>query len=117
MGKLSTHVLDTAAGKPASGVFIELHRIVGGGSTLLKSATTNIDGRTDELLLNADEIEVGEYQLIFFVSDYFISKGSELSDPPFLNRVPINFGISDTTQGYHVPLLISPWSYSTYRGS
>ena len=117
MGKLSTHVLDTASGKPASGVTIELRKLTDNGSTLLKSVTTNADGRTDSLPFEAQEMEQGEYELVFFVSDYFRQQGCELSEPPFLSQVPIRFGISDTTQGYHVPLLISPWSYSTYRGS
>ncbi len=117
MGKLSTHVLNTASGLPASGVRIELQKFVGDDAILLKSVVTNADGRTDTLLLDADEIEVGEYELTFFVSDYFHKQGTDITDPPFLSRVPIRFGIADASLGYHVPLLISPWSYSTYRGS
>ena len=117
MGKLSTHVLDTAAGKPASGVKVELFRLHGGKTGLLKSVVTNADGRTDELLLDAEEMQVGQYALVFWVADYFEAIGAELADPPFLDRVPLHFSVSDIEQGYHVPLLISPWSYSTYRGS
>lgn len=117
MGKLSTHVLDTASGRPASGVKGELRKLDDGVAVLLKTFTTNDDGRTDGLLLSAEEMKVGEYELVFFVSDYFIAQGSNITEPPFLNQIPIRFGISDSDQGYHVPLLVSPWSYSTYRGS
>jgi 5-hydroxyisourate hydrolase len=109
-GKLSTHVLDTAKGRPAAGMKIELWLREQGERTLLKSATTNADGRTNEPLLNADEIRAGEFELIFFVGEYFGEK-------QFLDRVPIHFTISDSSAGYHVPLLCSPWAYSTYRGS
>ncbi len=108
--KLSTHVLDTAKGQPAAGMKIELWLREGGQRILLKSATTNADGRTDEPLLKADEIKRGEFELIFFVGDYFGEK-------PFLDRVPIHFTINDPGAAYHVPLLCSPWAYSTYRGS
>ena len=117
MGKLSTHVLDTASGKPAAQVGVELRSLSNGQSTWLKSAVTNNDGRTDELLLNADEISAGQYELRFFVAEYFRAQGAALADPPFLDVVPIRFGIDDPSRNYHVPLLISPWSYSTYRGS
>lgn len=108
--KLSTHVLDTVRGKPAAGVKIELWSRENGGRVLLKTVVTNSDGRTDALLLDADEIRAGEYELMFFVGDYFGEKS-------FLDRVPIHFSISDANAGYHVPLLCSPWAYSTYRGS
>ncbi len=117
MGKLSTHVLNTASGKPACGVFIELYKLVAGEAKLIKSTTTNADGRTDSPLLGVGEIEIGEYELLFFVSDYFMQQGVEVSTPPFLSCIPIRFGIADTALSYHVPLLVSPWSYSTYRGS
>jgi len=117
MGKLSTHVLDTATGKPASGVKVELNRKADGAYFLVKSAVTNSDGRTDELLLDAREIESGEYELVFHAGDYLRGQGNALPDPLFLDQVPIRFGIADASENYHVPLLISPWSYSTYRGS
>jgi len=108
--KLSTHVLDTVRGNPAAGVKIELWSRENGERVLLKSVVTNSDGRTDTPLLNADEIKVGEYELMFFIGDYFGEK-------TFLDRVPVHFSIHDATAGYHVPLLCSPWAYSTYRGS
>ena len=118
MGKLSTHVLDTASGQPAAGVSVDLRRIDGpAGTTLIKSLHTNQDGRTDELLLDAETIAVGQYELLFHVGDYFRQLGMAVSEPPFLDQVPVRFAIADRTQNYHVPLLISPWSYSTYRGS
>lgn len=118
MGKLSTHILDTASGKPAQGVKIELIRIgANDARMLIKQVETNPDGRTDGLLLDAQTIETGCYELIFYVGDYFKNQPVATSEPAFLDKVPVRFCIADTTQGYHVPLLISPWSYSTYRGS
>ena len=117
-GKLTTHVLDTANGCAAAGMTIELWAIaVAGPSVLLKTTQTNADGRTDAALLNDQDIKTGWYELIFYVGDYF----AQFSEPPtevsFLGKVPIRFGISDPTSHYHVPLLVSPWSYTTYRGS
>ncbi len=106
--KLSTHVLDTAAGIPAAGMKIELWAC--SPSRLIKSLSTNIDGRTDEPLLSAAEMVPGPYELIFFVGDYF-------ENHAFLSQVPVRFTISDPAASYHVPLLCSAWSYSTYRGS
>ena len=114
--KLSTHVLDTAHGRPARGMKIELWQS-GEGPALLKTVTTNSDGRTDQPLLAADEMREGTYELVFFVGDYFARENPPAAKPPFLDRVPVRFGISDTSASYHVPLLCSPWSYSTYRGS
>lgn len=114
-GKLSTHVLDLTIGKPARGLKIDLWR-AGAPSTLLKSVTTNADGRTDAPLFGPDEMAVGTYELVFWVEDYF--RGQPGADAtPFLDKVPIRFTISDPTGSYHVPLLVSPWAYSTYRGS
>lgn len=112
-GFLTTHVLDTARGKPAAGMRIELSRIEGEGRKLLKTLRTNPDGRTDEPLIPEGEFERGVYEIVFFVGEYF----GEGDDPPFLDEVPIRFGISNPEEHYHVPLLASPWSYSTYRGS
>lgn len=117
MGRLSTHVLDTVSGKPAQGVTIELYKVEQGSKSLLKSVRTNKDGRTDEPLLDADAITAGRYELVFHVATYFTTQGTALPDPAFLDRVPLSFGIADASQNYHVPLLMSPWSYSTYRGS
>lgn len=114
---LTTHVLDTAHGCPASDLRIELwiFNSASGEKTLLKSSVTNADGRTDRPLLSETEMAIGRYELIFYVGSYF--SRLSLPDPPFLDRVPIQFGIADVTAHYHVPLLVSPWSYSTYRGS
>jgi 5-hydroxyisourate hydrolase len=111
-GKLTTHVLDTANGRPAAGLRIELRR----GGELLKAVTTNDDGRTDEPLLVDDDFSEGEYELTFHVGDYFARPG-DAGGLRFLESVPVRFGIADAEQHYHVPLLTSPWAYSTYRGS
>jgi 5-hydroxyisourate hydrolase len=107
--KLSTHVLDTAQGRPAAGLKIELWQI-GATRTLLKTAQTNADGRTDAPLLTAEEMCIGTFEIVFHVGDYFGEK-------KFLDQVPVRFIVADAAQSYHVPLLCSPWSYSTYRGS
>jgi 5-hydroxyisourate hydrolase len=118
MGRLSTHVLDTAAGKPAPGVVVELHRIAAGGEmTALTRVVTNADGRTDAPLLIGDAFKPGHYQLTFHVGAYFRARGTALADPPFLDLVPLRFALAEADGHYHVPLLVSPWSYSTYRGS
>jgi 5-hydroxyisourate hydrolase len=118
MGRLSTHVLDTANGRPAAGMKIELFRLDASGSrTLVKSVSTNGDGRTDQLLLVDEAFVVGTYELVFDVASYFKGKGNTLAEPPFLSAVPIRFTIAEGNGHYHVPLLVSPWSYSTYRGS
>jgi len=117
MAKLSTHVLDTANGKPAENIKLEFYRVEGSQNVLLKTLTTNNDGRTNELLLDDSNIEVGEYIIVFYVAEYFTKLGVKQTKPAFLNRIPIHFGIFDAKANYHVPLLVSPWSYSTYRGS
>ena len=115
-GRLTTHVLDTARGRPAAGLPIELARFDdAGGRTLLKEVRTNDDGRTDAPLLEGEQLTAGVYELVFAVGDYFADEDAD--DPPFLDRVPIRFGVADAGAHYHVPLLASPWSYSTYRGS
>lgn len=116
MGQLTTHVLDTASGKPAAGVWIELF-LAGNQRELLASTTTNADGRCDEPLLSGPDFRPGEYELVFHAGDYFASAGFSLPQPRFLDRVVIRFGVSDEAEHYHVPLLISPFAYSTYRGS
>jgi 5-hydroxyisourate hydrolase len=115
-GKLSTHVLDLAAGRPAAGMRIELSRIAP-GPALHKTAVTNADGRTDSPLLGASEMAAGTYQLEFHVGEYFASKAPPQAEPPFLGVVPVRFGIADPSASYHVPLLVTPWAYNTYRGS
>jgi 5-hydroxyisourate hydrolase len=117
MGKLTTHVLDTTHGHPAAGIKIELWRVTHPDKTLLKTVTTNSDGRTDSPLLMGDALQPGVYELVFSVGEYFAQFAESLPSPSFLNRVPIQFGIADAEGYYHVPLLVSPWSYSTYRGS
>ena len=116
-GKLSTHVLDTAAGKPAADLRIELWQMAADGEKLIKTVRTNHDGRTDQALLDAAAMAVGTYELLFFVGEYFAAAGVAQTEPRFLDVVPVRFGIADATAGYHVPLLVSPWAYSTYRGS
>jgi 5-hydroxyisourate hydrolase len=119
MGRLTTHVLDTAHGHPAAGLAIEIWRVErdGAGRRLLKEVRTNADGRTDAPLLSDGEIEAGIYELVFAVGDYFAAHGAAAPSPPFLGRVPVRFGIADPATHYHVPLLVTPWAYSTYRGS
>ena len=116
MGKLSTHVLDTASGRPAAGMEVELSVFEAGGWKKLKTVRTNADGRTDEPLLQGT-LAAGQYRLIFNVAAYYKSLGTKLPEPPFLDRVPVRFGIAEAGGNYHVPLLCSPWAYSTYRGS
>lgn len=117
MGKLTTHVLNVSAGIPATGMRIDLHEVSGGASRLLIHVRTNEDGRCAKPLLEGDSFRSGRYTLTFHVADYFRSQGVQLPDPPFIDEVTVQFGIADPAQNYHVPLLVSPWSYSTYRGS
>jgi 5-hydroxyisourate hydrolase len=117
MAGLTTHVLDTAGGRPAAGMALELARLDENGERqLLKTVRTNADGRTDAPLLKEYELTSGTYEIVFEVGEYF-ARQTEIPTPPFLDRVPIRFGVADPSAHYHVPLLTSPWSYSTYRGS
>ena len=116
VGRLTTHVLDTAHGRPAAGLKLALYRL-DEGPTLLVLAETNADGRYDGPLLEGDSLAAGRYELLFRVRDYFAAAGVELPDPAFLDEVVIRFGIADPREHYHVPLLLSPYGYSTYRGS
>lgn len=116
-GKLTTHVLDTAAGRPAAGMKIELWQMAEASEKLVATEITNQDGRTDGPMLSTDAMAAGIYELRFAVGEYFAKTQAELPEPSFLGWVPIRFGIADVTAHYHVPLLVSPWSYSTYRGS
>ena len=117
MGRLSTHVLDTSCGRPAVGMKIDLFRIENTGWQRLKTVLTNTDGRVNEPLLAGDDLVAGRYRLDFHVGAYFRTMGVTLPNPPFLEEVPIQIGIADPSLHYHVPLLCSPWSYATYRGS
>ena len=115
MGRLTTHVLDTALGRPAAGLTIDLYRM-SGGEERLATVTTNADGRIDRPILEGEAFRAGVYELRFHAGDY-LRAGNRLPDPPFLDVVPIRFGIAAPEQHYHVPLLLSPYGYSTYRGS
>ncbi|HKB91835.1 MAG TPA: hydroxyisourate hydrolase [Opitutaceae bacterium] len=117
MARLSTHVLDISRGKPAAGMRIELYSLKEHERVHLKTVTTNKDGRTDEPLLTGEHIPVGMFELVFEAAPYFRKLGETLPDPPFIDGVVIRFGISDSSGHYHVPLLVSPYGYSTYRGS
>lgn len=117
MGRLSTHVLDTARGKPAAGVGITLFRLVGPDRQLVKQTATNADGRTDGPLLDGEALLTGQYELIFAAGDYLRTSGQAGEGVLFLDEIPIRFGVPDTGQHYHVPLLLSPFGYATYRGS
>ena len=115
---LSTHVLDTMHGTPAAGMAVELHAVAGGQATLVKRLVLNADGRNpDGPLFDNASLKKGQYRLVFDVAAYFRARGVQLPEPPFLDRVALDFGVADPAQHYHVPLLVSPWSYSTYRGS
>lgn len=117
MGHLSTHVLDTAHGCPAAGMAVTLQRVEAAGPVTLKQITLNADGRADGPLLSAGEMATGRYRLLFAVAPYFRARGLALPEPPFLDVVQLDFGIADAAAAYHVPLLVSPYSYSSYRGS
>lgn len=118
MGKLTTHVLDTMHGSPAAGMAVALYRLDAAGSAvLIKSLRLNGDGRAEGPLLEGESLRAGRYRLVFGVAAYFKARGVELPEPAFLDEVPLDFGIADASSHYHVPLLASPWSYSTYRGS
>lgn len=118
-GLLTTHVLDTAHGCPAANIAIELWQVDSAGvdRRLLKTVRTNADGRTDEPLLAGESITAGIYELVFVVGEYFATSKETGTSLSFLDRIPIRFGLADPQSHYHVPLLVSPWAYSTYRGS
>lgn len=117
MARLSTHVLDVSRGIAAAGVSIELHLLDGGSRRSIVQSTTNADGRTDVPLLNRDRLATGVYELTFHAGDYYRRSGVALTDPAFLDEIVVRFGIADATANYHVPLLLSPYGYSTYRGT
>jgi 5-hydroxyisourate hydrolase len=117
MGKISTHVLDTTLGKPGAGVEVELYRVEATARILVKADRTNSDGRCSAPLAEGDTLVAGKYELVFGAAAYFAGQGVALPDPPFLDRVVLAFGVADASQNYHVPLVLTPWSYSTYRGS
>ena len=118
MAGITTHVLDVTIGRPAEGVRVELYELAGGTQRkLVADAVTNADGRTDKPLMNADQARAGQFEVVFHAGDYFRRRRMEIADPPFLDAIPIRFGVADPKAHYHVPLIVSPWSYSTYRGS
>jgi 5-hydroxyisourate hydrolase len=114
---LTTHMLDTANGKPAEGVKIDFSVLDGSAYRLIRTVHTDADGRSVEPLLTAETMKVGQYQLVFHIAEYFTKLGTILPNPPFLEKAVIQFGMSDAASHYHVPLLASPWSFTTYRGS
>lgn len=116
-GYLTTHVLDTARGQPAKGIRIALYRVSGNAHRKIAETVTNDDGRTDAPILPAEDFKTGTYELVFFCGDYLRETGQASDDPLFLDEVPIRFGMAEAEAHYHVPLLLSPFSYSTYRGS
>ncbi|MGV8951015.1 MAG: hydroxyisourate hydrolase [Cypionkella sp.] len=116
-GRVTTHVLDTARGKPAAGVVITLYRVAADGPVKIAETVTNADGRTDAPMLAGEDFSVGVYELVFGAGDYLRASGQAAGDVLFLDQIPIRFGVPDAGQHYHVPLLISPFAYSTYRGS
>ncbi len=118
MTGLTTHVLDVTRGGPAEAVRVELYEFEAAGArTLIAEVLTNADGRTDAPLIGASHARVGRFELVFHAGDYFRRQGVKTADPPFLDLIPLRFAIADPKAHYHVPLLLSPWSYSTYRGS
>lgn len=117
MGKLTTHVLDTANGCPAAGMAVRLYRFDAEGPKWLRSLVLNADGRADGPVLEGAALTAGRYRLVFEVAAYFRARGETLPEPAFLDEVPLDFGIADPDSHYHVPLLASPWAYTTYRGS
>ena len=117
MGRITTHVLDTARGAPAAGLKIEVFRLGGLMAEHVKTIKTNADGRADAPLLEGDAFQPGQFELRFHAGDYLRAQGLNLAEPLFLNVIPIRFGIANANQHYHVPLLLSPFGYSTYRGS
>ena len=117
-GRLSTHVLDTQAGRPAAGLAVTLSELSRSGEArVIARAVTNVDGRTAEPLIAGRPVPIGRYELAFAAGEYFARQRTTLADPPFLDIVPVRFGVAEAEGHYHVPLLITPWSYSTYRGS
>ncbi len=117
MGRLTTHVLDTARGRPGAGIRITVYRNLGERYALIGDAVTNADGRCAVPLLEGDAFTRGRYRLVFAVGEYFAAAGLDLPDPPFVDEVVLDFGVADGAAHYHVPLLVSPWSWSAYRGS
>lgn len=117
MAGITTHVLDTVSGRPGAGMRIDFSIREGDRYRLVKTVQTNKEGRTDQMILTPEATVVGQYELLFYVQEYFAKQGIKLPDPPFIDQVPVRFAVFDTKQHYHVPMLATPWSCTTYRGS
>jgi 5-hydroxyisourate hydrolase len=117
MARISTHVLDITRGAPAQGIAVELHFVKGADRRLIAAVTTNADGRTDQPLFSGDSLETGIYEVSFHAADYFHRLGVVLTDPPFLGVIVVRIGVASSAGNYHIPLLVSPYGYSTYRGT
>jgi 5-hydroxyisourate hydrolase len=117
MAGITTHVLDTVTGRPGAGMRIDFSKLEGGVYKLVKTVYSNKEGRTDQMVLAPEATQVGQYELKFYVEEYFTKQGTKLPDPAFIDEVPVRFSVFDTTQHYHVPMLATPWSCTTYRGS
>lgn len=117
MGRLTTHILDIMSGKPAAGVIVELFAVDGGEREMLAKAVTNADGRCEKPLLAEDAFQAGTFELVFHVGKYFAATGTAVTEPPFLDKVPVRFTVTDAEANTHVPLLVSAYGYSTYSGS
>ena len=117
MAGISTHVLDTVSGRPGAGMRIDFSVLQGGTYKLVKTITTNAEGRTDQMVMIPEETQVGQYELLFYVDEYFRKLGVKLPELSFVDQVPVRFSVFDVKQHYHVPMLCTPWSCTTYRGS
>jgi 5-hydroxyisourate hydrolase len=117
MAGITTHVLDSCSGKPGAGMRVDFSVLEGGSYRFVKTVYTNREGRTDKMVLSPEATRVGQYELLFHVQEYFAKQGLKLPEPPFIDTVPVRFGVFDVQQHYHVPMLATPWSCTTYRGS
>ncbi len=117
MAGITTHVLDTVTGKPGAGMRIDFSKLEDGAYKLVKTVYTNKEGRTDQMVLAPEATQVGQYELLFYVEEYYTKQGTKLPDPAFIDEVPVRFSVFDIKQHYHVPMLATPWSCTTYRGS
>jgi len=117
MGRLTTHVLDTVSGEPGAGMTIDLYRVADQDRAHIATIRTNDDGRSDGAIVEGDAFSAGTYELVFQAGDYFRAAGVAIPDPPFVDQVVVRFGVAQADRHYHVPLLVSPWTYTTYRGS
>jgi len=117
LGRLTTHVLDTVSGEPGAGITVDLYRVAGDDRTHVANIRTNDDGRSEGPIVEGDAFSAGTYELVFQAGDYFRAAGVAMPDPPFVDQVVVRFGVAQADRHYHVPILVSPWTYTTYRGS